>query len=225
MTPQALRIADFPLFAGLQPADADLIETASLSRHYAAGNRIFQEGESARWLYLVRFGSVKIFKLSPRGGEHVLAVLTAGQTFAEAPVFSGGKYPANSECVEDCELVLVDREALLQLLARDPDLGLRMLAGMALKLRKLVATVEDLTLRDARGRLARYLLGLRETGDTIQLPIAQGLLARLLGLTGETLSRTFRGLRQEGVLEHDRSGLIQVLDWTVLELACGEEIS
>lgn len=218
-------MADFALFAGLQPADAELIESASLSRQYSAGNRIFDEGEPARWLYLIRSGSVKIFKLSPRGGEHVLAVLTAGQTFAEAPVFSGGRYPAHSECVEDCELVLVDRQALLQLLARDPGLGMRMMAGMAMKLRKLVATVEDLTLRDARGRLARYLLGLKEEGDTIQLPIAQGLLARLLGLTGETLSRTFRGLREEGAIEHDRSGFIQVLNWTVLEEACGEEIS
>ncbi len=34
-----------------------------------------------------------------------LAVLKAGQTFAEAPVFSGGTYPANSECVEDCEVI------------------------------------------------------------------------------------------------------------------------
>ncbi|MFN8613077.1 MAG: helix-turn-helix domain-containing protein [Vulcanimicrobiota bacterium] len=83
--------------------------------------------------------------------------------------------------------------------------------------------VEDLTLRDARGRLSRYLVGLREEGgDHFQLPISQSLLARLLGLTGETLSRTFRTLREEGTLESDRSGQIQVLNWESLQQAAGE---
>ena len=220
---QPAQIRDFALFSGLPPGDAQLLEASSLVRSYAAGHQIFAEGEQARWLYLVRTGAVKIFKLSPKGHEQVLAVLQAGQTFAEAPVFSGGTYPANSECVEDCEVILIDREALLQLIRRDPEFGLRMMAGMAMKLRRLVSMVEDLTLRDARGRLSRYLLGLREdSGDHFQLPISQSLLARLLGLTGETLSRTFRTLREEGTLESDRGGQIQVLNWENLQQAACE---
>lgn len=193
----------FPLFSGLSPEDAEAFQRQCVPVSYRAGVRIFDEGEPARGFYLVLSGQVKIFKLSPRGQEQILAVIGPGGTFAEAAAFLGRGYPASTECLEDSELVFVEREPVRQLLVKDPDMALRMMAGMALKLRSLVAMVEDLTLRDARGRLARYLLGLapaNELQPQIKLPTQQTVLARLLGLTQETLSRTLKGLKEEGLV-------------------------
>ena len=217
------RITDFALFSGLNPEDAESLQNTSFVRKVAAGTRIFDAGEPAQGLYLVLSGSVKIFKVSAKGTEQVMAVLGPHQTFAEAPVFHGGFYPANAETLEACELILIQRDALLALLCKDSEMALRMMAGMAMKLRKLVALVEDLTLRDARGRVARYLAGLAEEGqNSFQLPVQQSLLARMLGLTGETLSRTMKGLRDEGVIESSLGGRIQVANWSLLHAAAGD---
>lgn len=219
-------ITNFPLFAGLSTSDAELLQNRSTSVQYGAGHRIFDEGEPARGFYLIHTGQVKIFKLSPRGSEQILAVLGPGQTFAEAAAFLGKGYPASAECLEDSDLIFIEREAIRVLMAKDPDLALRMMAGMALKLRRLVSLVEDLTLRDARGRLCRYLLGLAPTSAaecTVKLPTQQTVLARLLGLTQETLSRTLKSLREEGLIESMGGGRLALRDLSGLRAVVGDE--
>lgn len=219
-------LARFPLFSGLTPADAAALELHCSMVRLPAGSQIFDEGDPARSIYLVHKGMVKIYKLNPRGQEQILAVVPPGQTFAEAAVFMGGKYPASTQCLEDSELISVEREALLRLMKNDPEVALRMMAGMAMKLRRLVSLVEDLTLRDARARLARYLASLVDIPSgacVVKMPTQQNVLARLLGLTSETLSRTLKTLREEGVLGAHKGRQLEVLDVAALRAAGGSE--
>ncbi len=219
-------LTKIPLFSGLSQPDVEALQSALHVRKMAAGTRIFDEGDPVRGFYIVQKGAVKIFKVSPRGQEQVLAVNSPGQSFAEAAVFMGGGYPASTECLEDSELLFVEREAFVRRLHEDPELALRMMAGMALKLRRMVAMVEDLTLRDARGRLSRYLLGLLPENARppvpLELPAQQMLIARMLGITSETLSRTLRTLKEEGTLEIGGGGKFTVLDLESLRVAAGE---
>jgi CRP/FNR family transcriptional regulator, dissimilatory nitrate respiration regulator len=219
-------LQSFPLFSGLSPTDSEALQRASHLRRFPTGTRIFNEGEPARGFYLVASGCVKVYKVNPRGQEQVIGVMSAGQTFAEAVAFLDGGYPASAETLEDSELFYIEREAILGMITRDPEFALRMMAGMALKLRRFVAMVEDLTLRDAKGRIARYLLGLAPetvtTPCTIKLPTQQTVLARLLGLTGETLSRTLKNLREEGVVGVNRSGSVEILSIESLRDVAGE---
>ncbi|MCE7870895.1 Crp/Fnr family transcriptional regulator [bacterium CPR1] len=222
-------ITRLPLFSGLSPEDVEALQPALQKRKMTVGTRIFDEGDPVRGFYVVLSGSVKIFKTSPRGTEQVLAVILPGQTFAEAAVFMGGGYPASTECLDDCELLFVEREPFVRRLHADPDLALRMMAGMALKLRRMVAMVEDLTLRDARGRICRYLLGLLPEGATapveLELPAQQLLIARMLGVTAETLSRTLKTLREDGALETLGGGKFLLLDLEELRHSAGEVVA
>lgn len=198
-------LRDFPLFAALSGEEADRLGQVFEPRRYRAGTCLFSAGEPARGLYLVREGMVKVFKLSPEGREQVLHVFGPGQALAEAAVFGGGNYPASAECLTDCLLICVDRDTFLERIRGDPEFALRVIAGLSAKLHQMVDLVEDLTLRDATGRVCRYLSGLVPPGSAppseVHLPVRQGVLARQLGLTSETLSRTLRALKEEGLLQ------------------------
>lgn len=216
-----MTLDQFPLFANLDPNESGTLAEQLGERHYGAGTELFEAGQPVEGFFLVVSGSVKIFKLSPDGKEQIMGVFSAGQSFAEAAVFQSMRgYPASAQCLQDSVLIFVPRDVLLRQIGRTPELAFRLLAGMAAKLRRLVGLVEDLTLRDARGRLCRYLLTLAPEGeDEIVLPFPQTVLARMLGITQETTSRTLKALFDEGVLESHGPGRFRVLERDVLEVA------
>ena len=103
------------------------------------------------------------------------------------------------------------------LLARRPDLALRMLGAMSQHLRVLVGLVDDLTLKDVETRLLNWLVSrcpLVGTA-TIELGSTKRALAAELATSSETLSRTFAKLRTEKLIEV-RGATLRVPDAAML---------
>jgi len=83
-----------------------------------------------------------------------------------------------------------------------------LLAGLAGWLHHVVDLLEDLTLRDAAGRLARHLIQHAGSDGRVELPSMRKHLASQLNLTPETLSRTLRRLDQDGCISAEREAII-----------------
>ncbi len=101
-------------------------------------------------------------------------------------------------------------------LADDRELSLGMMTSMTLWVRRLVMLMEDITLRDAAGRLARFLLELAEskpTADgTVKLPGLKRYVASHLNLTSETFSRTLRRLVEAGLIAEVDQACVRLLN-------------
>ena len=94
-----------------------------------------------------------------------------------------------------------------------------MLVSLTLWVRHLVGLMEDIVLRGATGRLARYLLDAPTDGaGQIELPTLRRHLASHLNLTSETFSRTIRRLTEAGLIHQDDAGQIRTLDREKLRL-------
>lgn len=192
-----------PLFSALPEPGLGglvaLVEKIAVKR----GAEIFAQGDPCHGFYVVVEGSVKVFRLSPSGREHVLHVARPGQSFGEAALFSGTDFPAFAEALEDSLLLYLPRKAFLALLERRPEMALGMLAGLSQWLRRLVALFEDTVLADVDTRLARFLLQLVENNrgeGKVTLPMQKQVLASHLATTPPTLSRGLARLEQEGLI-------------------------
>jgi CRP/FNR family transcriptional regulator len=134
-------------------------------------------------------------------------------------MFAGEDYPAHAECLAESRVMFVEKDGFLSLLRTNPDLSLRMLAGLSKRLRAIAAQLEDLTAHDVRTRLLHYMLEefhRQKPGrllPRITLRTAKSVLAAQLGTTLETLSRTFRKLEDEGlIVMKGKSILLERLD-------------
>lgn len=218
----------FPSFSELTDQDLQWLRSEIQLRPYQARQEVFAAGEKAHGMFLVDSGKVKVFRVSANGAEQVLGIFSPGDEFAVTPVFYGGVYPASAETLEPSQLYFLRREALLHQIAQTPELALRLLASISKKLQGVVALVDTLAHRDAKGRLARYLVRLldqnKNSGLVVELPMTKMLLAQHLGLKTETLSRSFRGLIEDGILGESRRSQIEIIDRPALYRAAGDEI-
>ncbi len=199
-------LVNLPLFEQLTVEQRTRVLAAGHERSFARGEIVFHEGEQAEALFVVLSGQVKLVRYSPKGRELLLHLVHPGQTFAEAALFSGNTYPATAEVMEPSHVWILPRAALTELLREGPELALAMLGSVSMWTRKLASKLELLTQRRVEERVALYLIaragpGEIQTGDIIRLAEARNLIAAQCGTAPEVLSRTFRRLEEDGILE------------------------
>ncbi|MGH9738130.1 MAG: Crp/Fnr family transcriptional regulator [Candidatus Acidiferrales bacterium] len=198
------------LFASLNEAEMRALCARVTNRHFRRGELLFNEGDPCSGLFLVASGKVRIFKLSPAGREQVLAVEGPGSSFAELPVFDGGKYPASASALEDAEVLFISRKDFQNYCREHPEVTLKVLAVVGVRLRRLVGIIEDLSFTTVRQRLISVLLRLaQESGSSttegvrVELTKSHQELAAELGTVRELVSRNLGRLQAEGFLEVD----------------------
>ena len=184
-------------------------------RSLKRGERAFEAGDACRGLLVVADGAVEMRQVSPRGREQVLHAEGAGATLGEAPLFDGQGYIASAVAVEPTRLVLVPREAVLDLCRRHPAVALSMLEAMARRVRRFAGLVEDLAFRQVTERLARHIEAAvvaagspRTPGAVVDLGLTQEQLAARLGTVRELVSRALAQLERAGAIKRGRSGIV-----------------
>jgi CRP-like cAMP-binding protein len=193
------------LFSQLDDDALDEVALAAGLRKAGPEEMIFMEGEPAQSFFIVGKGKVKVFKLSPEGKEQVLMIAQPGDSFAEAALFAGRKFPASAQALENCELVAIDRARFVKLLGANPDLAVNLIGRLSELLRLMTRLIEGLSLSDVSTRLAQFLCSHRNeaTGKMppeIMLSIKKSLLASQLGTIPETLSRSFAKMAKDGLI-------------------------
>ena len=193
------------LFAGLAAGDLENIADITVPKSLEKNEYLFREGEPARGFYIVQRGAVNVHRVTAAGKEQVIHVFRTGDSFAEVALASSSGYPADARAQEASQVLLIQKEGILALLKRQPELALRMLGSMSSHLRVLVGQIEDLTVRDVQTRLANWLVKRcpnpqSESPVNIVLTVTKRVLAAELGTVSETLSRTLAKFREQKLL-------------------------
>jgi CRP/FNR family transcriptional regulator len=217
--------AQIALFAGLSPAEIDLMSRKAVDRRYAPGDALFYEGDPCTGLYILAAGSVKIVKTAPSGREIMLAVETAPSSVAEVPVFDGGAYPASATAIDEVHAWHVGKAEFQQVCREHPEVALKVLAVVGRRLRQLVGVVERVTFGSVRQRLARALIEFSaQAGQpAFPLPVTHEEMAHRLGTVREVISRNLSRFQAEGLLRVQRRE-IEILDRAGLEREAETEL-
>ena len=194
------------LFAGMSPSELGAIAEFTVIKSVPKGSYLFHEGDPSHGFYLVQTGAINVHRVNAVGKEQVIHVFRAGESFAEGTLATDKGYPADARGVEESQVMLVQKNGMLALLRRQPELALRMLGSMSAHLRILVAQLEDLMLKDVETRLANWLLKRCPNKESekpfkIELPMTKRVLASELGTVSETFSRPLAKFREQELIE------------------------
>ena len=201
---QVCAVRSVAICAALQPADLGRLAEIAQSLKVEAGQVVFSEGEPGDALYTVTSGMVKLYKLLPDGRRQITGFLTEGDflglAFAEITA-------CTAEAVQASTLCRFPRRRLEALFDQLPNLQRRLFAVTTAELGEALDQMLLLGRKTAREKICSFLLRRSERagrhggpGNPVAMPMSRADIADYLGLTTETVSRTFTQLKTAGVI-------------------------
>ncbi|MGF1593990.1 MAG: helix-turn-helix domain-containing protein [Kiloniellaceae bacterium] len=168
------------------------------------GRYVFHEGDRNDSLYDVAAGALSLSKLLPDGRRQVVGFRFAGDLLG---LSAGREHAFSAEALAPVSLYRFDRRGFAQLSIAHPEVERRLLSLASDELLRAQEHLLILGRKTATERLASVLIWLvrrigRQDRDgwRVDLPMTRTDLADYIGLTTETVSRTFAHLRGEGVI-------------------------
>ncbi len=117
-------------------------------KNFSRGTVLFHEGDPGREMFILQKGKVQVRKKVGKV-EKVLAELSDGEFFGEMALLLGMDRSATVEVIEDSKILVISPGTFESLLRSSPEIALKMLKKMALRLRalddKLDSTLAGLT--------------------------------------------------------------------------------
>jgi CRP/FNR family transcriptional regulator len=180
---------------------------------------LFFEGGSALHLFALHTGLVKLVKSLENGKDRITGVLFPGDLFG-LETLSQPTYPLTAVTLRDSEICAAPREEVIIFLQSNPEIALGMVRFLVAEVGRVRTQVTDMSFKDARMKVATFLLSL-VTSDptphdgraTLTLPLSRQEISEILEVSPETVSRTLTAFRQEQlIMARGRQLIIQNLE-------------
>jgi CRP/FNR family transcriptional regulator len=209
------------LFADLEEGELERFSQVAVPRSFPAGTRVFHEGDDSDACYIVKQGSFRVTREHSDGRAITLATLGPGEIFGELAMLDGDQRSASAEALTEGELLALPANDVRALLARHPEISLKLVAGLVRRLRAANVRLSRQSFQTVPSRVAGILVQLsREAQDgsgegdateEVTINMNQTDLAQLAGTSRESVSRFLAELERAGVVRSGR-GRVTVLE-------------
>ena len=203
-------------FAGPSANDDRPVISGVSESTYRAHEHIFHEGDDASRFYEVLEGMVCVYKIMADGRRLVLSFCLPGDLIG---LGDGDAFSFSAEAMTGCRVLRIPLSAMEHEMDRRPELGRKLLRSVRIELSAARAQLLNLARKSAMEKIATFLIELFERGATragapnmLRLPMNRADIADYLGLTIETVSRTFTKLRKMGTIDLPQSSMVVLRD-------------
>ena len=189
---------------------AALVATG-VAMHFQRGQRLFDQGDPGRHVYVILEGAVKVVQLEPDGGQAILTVRMVGDVVGDMSALDGR--PRSATVTALCSLLgrMVTAEQFRRYVDR-PGVAAGFTRYVLARLREADERGTELALLPVRVRLARCLLRLAVVppcDPTVRLvSLPQAAIAQLVGASRNAVVAELATLRSARVIATRRGAVV-----------------
>ena len=192
------------------------------------GTTLARSGEPRTHVYTVTEGALRLVRTLADGRRQVNGFVLPGDYVG----LSGSDHHRyDIEAIADSRVCRVPTTQMRDLRLQYPHLERKLLQRACQELDAAQDNAMALARLQPPERLADFLLrlaareaALGQVGNRVALPMGRGDIADLLGLTKETVSRTFTKLRQQGLIALPQLNVVEILDFTGLQTLANDDL-
>jgi CRP/FNR family transcriptional regulator len=212
--------------SGFQPVPR---KSVGLSEHLARGSvrrleakeHLFADGDPKVFAFKILSGALCLYKILPDGRRQVTEFAYAGDVIG----FSFDQFETfSAQATVAARVSCVPLATLRRAAGQDPKLAMDLYEALARENSAMREHLVCVGQRSATERLVTFLLAISKRNgtasrdsDTIELPMTRADIGDFLGLTIETVSRTFSKLKSQRFIEINQGTTIRILNRDKLE--------
>jgi CRP-like cAMP-binding protein len=207
--------------SGMLRLDPDNYETEDLSKKLT----VYMEGRRPKYLYYLKKGKVKAFRVHEDGKEYITNLYTAGDYIGYLPMLENKLYEDSAVVLEDAELAQIPRDEFLDLLYKDIHIATKFIRLIAQNVHEKEERLLSLAYGSLRKRVAKALIDIEAkfnsgSGEASKgggtLDISREDIAQYVGTATESLIRTLSDFKSEKLIEI-KDGKIRISDMAKLK--------
>lgn len=177
-------------------------------QNYNSGEYIFREDSTPKYYFQIKTGMVKISNSLEDGKEFIHGIPFDGHCLAETYLFHDRKYAVNAIAVTDCEIIKLEKNKLIELLLKKPQLIFTMYSYTADRMRYKHITSAPFSFQDPITKLNLILNHVKSHFGfndkfSFHIPYTRQQLASLTGMRIETVIRTIKKMEKQNMLKID----------------------
>lgn len=188
-------LTNVSLFSGLPQHYLAELGKLSVLRKYPKNTVLVTEGDESTHMYIIRKGTVSVYLNNNDGRQVNLNYMHEGEYFGELSLIDGKPRSASVMTVTDCEIILVSRNNVQDLITKHPEFATLLLKEVTRRVRELTDSVKDMALLDVYGRVSAALDKLCDENRRIHNPkVTHQDIANMVGSSREMVSRIMKQL-------------------------------
>jgi CRP-like cAMP-binding protein len=220
-------LANVALFSDFSVKQLEAVSLVARKKTLQRREELFHKGDHGGEVYVVASGKLKALTTSAEGDDVVFSILGPGEVFGEVALLGATPRTATVSAIEDCQLLAIDRRDFLSFLRTNPEVSVKLLSVLAMRLKRVSELVEDTLFLNLPLRLAKKLLSLSRAygeeaaeGIRIDLRLSQEEWGDLVGTTRESINKLVRKWTEAGIVRID-DGYMVILNPVELEKLAG----
>ncbi|HVK49399.1 MAG TPA: Crp/Fnr family transcriptional regulator, partial [Pseudobacter sp.] len=175
---------------------------------------VYHEGKRPKYLYHLRSGKIKTFRIHEDGKEYITNLYSAGDYLGHVALLENNSYDDTAEVLEEAEVVLIPREDFLTAVFNDMNIATRFIKLISRDVKEKEERLLRLAYDSLRKRVAKALVDIQTkfglNGDQPAIDIPREDIAQYVGTATESLIRTLSDFKSEKLIEI-REGKIRIL--------------
>jgi CRP/FNR family transcriptional regulator len=198
-----LSIRDIPFFQGLSESELEAVKQCLREKSFEKGESLFMEGAVCERVFFVKSGRVKLTRTASSGREQILETLGTGDTCACNPGSPSWHCASTAVALTPCSAWFLSRENYVRLVQTNAKLSQALNHLFAERLQCFSALIEEVSLKDSKKRLIKFLLDMlteNKGKDLLALPFTREELAQRLGVARETVARQLYQLKDKKLI-------------------------
>ena len=177
---------------------------------------IYCKGNSSNFIFYIMSGAVKTFNTHEEGKELISGIFKKHDFFGFTSLTKNTPYNENAVAIKESKLIKISKKEIYNLVKQNPQIAINFIDILTSNMNILKENMVHLAYDSVRKKTAESILLMKHKSKKNIVEISRYDLASLVGIAKETLTRTLTELKEEGIIETDRSS-IRILDIEKLE--------